>query len=364
MSVSKRVVKGDPNPRWVIDRALIGPDGKITRYRRVAEDQSSKKAAAAEEQRIVLYWETHHCLPGDRPLAPQPSAEKPSPTWDDCIDHYKSTALELVKPTTKSGYLKVLEGPWFRHWVGKTLDSIDYRAVEVWDVKMLKAGISSSTRRNHHIVLRAALKSVGPKGGRPGLLISKVPELPPLPRVGRTAVEAVSEEELERLLEHCTHPGLRVAIALAAYAGLRRGEISALLVSDLDFKARTITISKSEGAGEVTGTKSGHSRVVPIKAALYEILEAYQGERLVTTNLAGNAWGDGLTTTYRNLAKRLGLRSTKFHALRHRFATQLFLKAKADAVTVQRLLGHENLSVTQRYAHHDRQKAEEAVALL
>jgi integrase len=188
--------------------------------------------------------------------------------------------------------------------------------------------------------------------------------------VGRTSVEATSPDEVEHLLKHSKN-GLRIAIALAALAGLRSGEVRALTRGDIDLNQTPalITVSKSTATGIVTRTKSGHDRQVPVSARLLAILEPHlkglKPSSLVSLNSAKKEWGDvGLSVAYSRVAKRLGIKSSKYHALRHHFATQLFVKCNAPATTVQHLLGHENLSVTQRYAHHDRKKAEEAVALL
>lgn len=281
---------------------------------------------------------------------------------------FKKHHLPSRKPTTRRGYEKMLDGPWMQHWDGQLLTSITKRTIVEWDQQMDSGGLSSSTRRNHHILLRVILKSVGPDEDEPGLLLEQLPTFPKLPKVGRTAVEATSPDELRRLLT-TEHEGLRLAIALAAFAGLRSGEVRALTKKDVDLTRNVITITKSTGADEVSTTKSGHARVVPITPDLRTLLEPHletkEPSDLVTVNAAGNPWGDiGLSVAYRRLAKRHGVGSTRFHSLRHHFATQLFGAAGADAVTVQNLLGHRDLSTTQRYAHYQHERAVAAVRAL
>jgi site-specific recombinase XerD len=109
--------------------------------------------------------------------------------------------------------------------------------------------------------------------------------------------------------------------------------------------------------------------VIPIGEQLREILAPHckglGDDDLISTNSVGKSWGDvGLSTAYSRVAQRHGVKVARYHALRACFATQLFIKAGADAVTVQHLLGHSNLSVTQRYAQHSHKRAVEAIAAL
>ena len=54
---------------------------------------------------------------------------------------------------------------------------------------------------------------------------------------------------------------------------------------------------------------------------------------------------------FRRSRQRAGLADFRFHDLRHTFATRL-CQAGVYLYIVQRLLGHQDPKMTQRYAHH------------
>jgi integrase len=83
-------------------------------------------------------------------------------------------------------------------------------------------------------------------------------------------VQTLQPSEVEAIIE-TAHPSQKVA--LAAFAGLRAGEVRGLRWTDVDRKRGVITVRRSRVAG-VDGTpKSGHGRVVPIAAPLLPHLE-------------------------------------------------------------------------------------------
>jgi len=65
-----------------------------------------------------------------------------------------------------------------------------------------------------------------------------------------------------------------VAFALAAYAGLRAGEVRALRWWDVDFRAGLIRVRRSLSHGVESTRKSGEARPVPSSTPLRAFLEA------------------------------------------------------------------------------------------
>ncbi|MBL9022000.1 MAG: site-specific integrase [Myxococcales bacterium] len=387
MSVARRIIKGQKY--WVIDRTFRSADGVIERYRRVAQVQT-RPAAEAEERQIIDYWTAHGTIqplvrPEQRPKGPKRRVEasqaspegKKEPTWDDAVKHFREATLPKKKPSTRLGYELLLEGPHVARWAGVKLAAINYAAVEAWDTALVKCGLRPSTRRNHHIILRTVLNSVGPTpDGKPGVYLDELPKLPPLPRVGRTVVEAASEEDVQAIINEvddekrypvrsAQRRSARLAFALAVYAGLRAGETRALRVKDT--KRGKIVVRLARTAGVEDAPKSGHQREIPIAEPLAVMLKrAVEGkdeEAYVCTKIDGTPWGDsGLLQALKRACKRLGIVGSRYHGLRHYFATKLF-GGGADAITVKDLLGHADLSTTQRYAHASKTRAKAAVAV-
>lgn len=152
--------------------------------------------------------------------------------------------------------------------------------------------------------------------------------------------------------------GLRdVSILELLYSsGLRVSELVNLNLEHLDLKARLVRVSG----------KGGKERVLPVGrkaiAALSEYLEhtAQQrqkaGYRRDQGPLFLNYRGGRLSArSVHRLVKRYSLEcgiTTEIspHTIRHTFATHL-LDGGADLRSIQELLGHVNLSTTQKYTH-------------
>ncbi|AMK12017.1 tyrosine recombinase XerC [Pseudodesulfovibrio indicus] len=153
--------------------------------------------------------------------------------------------------------------------------------------------------------------------------------------------------------------GLRdIALAEVLYgSGLRISEAIGLDMNDVD-----------SDVIRVTG-KGSKERIVPLSDAAVQRIRRYMGQRhaFLKDNYAEQALflssraGKRLDRRQANrivarLARLAGLpKDVHPHMLRHSFATHM-LEAGADLRSVQELLGHENLTTTQRYTHLDMQR--------
>ncbi len=148
------------------------------------------------------------------------------------------------------------------------------------------------------------------------------------------------------------------AVRVAAYAGLRLGELLALRWADVDWGGSVLTVSRAMSAGQESSTKSGRVRRVPLAdqaAAALERLSQRENfisaDDLVFPNVIGRTLdGSALRRRYKRARDAVGLRPLRWHDLRHTFGS-LLIAGGVDLVSVQDALGHSQLSTTSRYLH-------------
>jgi len=184
--------------------------------------------------------------------------------------------------------------------------------------------------------------------------IESVAPMPKLWKEGRKLPDAPTPEEVAAMLTHSTG-WLRVAVALAAYAGLRCGEVRALEVQDVDLAANVLRVRRAFSENEVLTPKSGHERIVPIAAELRGILvEAVRAKlpraRVVLNERGHTRTRQAVVTALKRVQQRYELRARSFHSLRHSFCSAL-VRGGASVEAVRLLAGHSDLATTQRYVH-------------
>jgi integrase len=263
-------------------------------------------------------------------------------------DYLERFAPSHLKPSTRAGYAKVIEAHLIPALGDLRLEQIDAKVVRALDAKLTARHRRASTRRN----VQAVLRSIVCRYAEEAELITVRPNLPRLPRVGATITSTLAPQEVRRLLE-ATNGEERLAFMLAAYAGLRAGEVRGLRWRDVNLSAGLLVVRRSICHGEASAPKSGHQRLVPLIEELKAALACGPKRDLDEPITRGprKAWTDSsLSKSFARAAKRAGLAGWRLHDLRHFYVTSLF-RARVPAPLVQRLAGHEHLSTTQRYAH-------------
>jgi integrase len=183
-----------------------------------------------------------------------------------------------------------------------------------------------------------------------------------LPSGGEARDRIASPDEADRLLAVLSEPE-RAIYATALYAGLRRGELMALRVADVDLDADVIHIDRDRGSYDPQAKTFGPpksdaaARPVPIVARLRPLLvAAVEGKpalALVFGRDANTPFSLELTTKRGRPARAwetAGLRRIGLHEARHTFASYLIAAQVAvgrfNPKAIQKAMGHSSIQVT------------------
>lgn len=190
------------------------------------------------------------------------------------------------------------------------------------------------------------------------------------PKIGYKLPVTLTLIEIDKLIssiEKKSKNKLRnIAIIETLYScGLRVSELISLKISDLYFNESVI---------KVTG-KGNKERFVPISKSAINYIDNYINKKRnfqkinkgSEDTLFLNERGSGLSRVMiyiildnlkiiADIKKKIGP-----HTLRHSFATHL-LENGADLITIQNMLGHENIVTTERYLHVNRKHLVESIS--
>ena len=141
---------------------------------------------------------------------------------------------------------------------------------------------------------------------------------------------------------------MKPIVTVDRYIGFRRGNIYDLMWDNVNLDSKTVT---------AYDTKNGEPVLVPLSDTPYEVLVSMNKEKGKYPDCPYVFHKDGKQLTpgqvskaFERACKKAGITKFRFHDLRHDFASNLVQKGQS-LYHVQRLLGHKDSRMTQRYAH-------------
>ncbi len=139
-------------------------------------------------------------------------------------------------------------------------------------------------------------------------------------------------EQVREIAQHCTEQ-VQAVIWFALLTGARRGEILKIRAEHIGVD--TITLPASH-------TKTNRMRVIPIIPALRPWLKHFPVS--ITFEGVKTSWQRARSPEKANMPH------VNFHDLRHSCAS-IMIGLGVDLYTISKILGHANVTTTQRYAH-------------
>jgi len=181
------------------------------------------------------------------------------------------------------------------------------------------------------------------------------------PKEDEEEIVVFSEEQLMMMLSAANqrnYKGFRdwVLMTLLADTGLRINEALALKLNMIDFTNKVIRLPAAVN-------KNRKSRIVPfsenLSRYLHELIEEtknhFQTESIFVDVYGKELNADAVRKIFRRYAEKAGLiGKVKFspHVFRHYFCTQYLLNG-GDIATLQRIVGHADISTTRKYLQPD-----------
>ena len=273
------------------------------------------------------------------------------------------------------GLLKSTIVPYFRK-KKLTLRELEARHLQMFYSEMLRR-VTPNTVIHYHAVIHSALKYAV----KTDMLIQNVADKVDRPRKNSFQPVFLSADEMQKMFEALRGTKLELPVLVAAFYGLRRGEVVGLKWDAIDFERDTITIkhivtnAKIDGKSEIVcadraKTKSS-LRSLPLVSNIREKLLALREQQKENRRVCGNCYSkkyDGyvfvdamgnifnprsVTANFSKLLEQNGLRHIRFHDLRHSCAS-LLLANDVPLKQIQEWLGHSDIGTTANiYSHLD-----------
>jgi integrase len=391
-----------------LDKAVKEPIHKVTlndgstRYRLVVD---APRDATGKRKQVTRTFDTQREARDElsriRHETNLGSYVRPSKeTLNSYLDDYLKGATRGRRASTKRNYQDALR-PVRERLGTRTLQSISKADVEELVDWMLTSGrrrggkpgtgLSGRTVRLTLGRLTAALESAVLEGK----IVRNVARLVTPPEHVKRERETWSKAEVKKFLTKASRERLHAAWRLSLY-GLRRGEVLGLRWSDIDLRAKTLTVNQSRVLVEyrvlIEEPKSHNGkRTLPLDDELVAALTALRKSQAQESADAGTAYQSGLAALdwyqggeyvitnetgipvhpewysdeFGRLLRRVGLRRITLHDSRHTTLT-LMEHAGVPISIISKWAGHYDSAFTQKtYVHasnEDLQRGRAALA--
>lgn len=347
----------------------MGFDGDGKRIRKTKTVRGNKREAEKELAKFVTEIESGQ------------SADSGKTSFKDFAERWlRDYARKELSPKTVDRYEEILTARIYQHIGGKRLDQIrpthlidfyNYLQIEAPRLDGKPGHLSERTIQQHHRIISSILQAAVHWQLIPSNPASRVKP----PKAEKREADFFDDEEVALLISALNEEPIKykVAITLALFSGVRRGELMGFEWKDLDVQAGTIRVQRSsqyiEGKGIYTkAPKNEHSyRTITLPAFVIKLLGEYKAhwneerlrvgdlwqgsDRLFTTWDGRPMHPDSLSSWFRKFLKKHNLPLFAFHALRHS-AASLMINGGLELSLVSKRLGHADIGTTSNIYGH------------
>ena len=260
----------------------------------------------------------------------------------DYLDQWLEVVRARIKPATFGSYqgmVKSTIGPYFRK-KELTLKELEARHIQQFYTEKLKT-VTPNSVIHYHAVIYQALKYAMKTDMVPQNVAMKVDR----PRKNSFQPTFLDAEQMQKLFEVVKGTRLELPVLVAAFYGLRRGEVLGLKWDAIDFNRGTLTIKRTVTEATIDGTmkiieqdsaKTKSSlRTLPLVGSFRDYFQKVKEAQELNKKVCGNCYNydyDGyvfvnelgermrpnyLTEYFPKYIAKHGMPKMRFHDLRH-----------------------------------------------
>lgn len=326
----------------------------------------NKRKAEARCKELLAEWEKRLALVNSEMLF--------SDFLKEWLEHHRN----MIADSTYAEYKKIIDRIICPYFAEKEITLFDLKPQHIQDFysnRMREYNTGAKTIHRYHANIHKAL-AYAVKMGR---IASNPADMVELPKAQEHQADFYTVDELKTVISKAKGTQLETVIMLAAWFGLRRGEIIGLRWSSINFDAKVLSITgvvkdKGESGSKIknmyyspTAKTKSSLRSFPLNDEMITYLKnlkAQQDQRRAMKHY-NHTWDDFVcvrdngnlipleyvSRAFPKLCEDCGLRKLKLHELRHTNIS-LLLSEGASMKEVQEWAGHSNYSVTANtYAH-------------
>jgi len=278
------------------------------------------------------------------PKAGIPAFEKVADDWLE----YKGAN---VRPSTLEQYKGHVENH-LKPFFGKgKINRINFSSVEKFAADCRKKEITPATLKKLLVTLGQIMSYSVRKGFRESNPVREI-EKPKVPK--GQMVEFLKPKEIRALIDKAGSEQFKALLTLAATSGMRQGEILGLKWTDVDWFNCQVHVRRTFNHGRFHEPKSETShRSIDLGPTVIKSLKEWKVAcpptdlDLVFPNKSGKPYDarNLVNREFNPALRRAGLRTIRFHDLRHTYASLLIERGEHPKY-IQNQMGHSSINVT------------------
>lgn len=291
-------------------------------------------------------------------------------TLKEWLAIWTNTYLTNIKPSTLFLYQKIVDLYIVPHLGATKLDVLSTHMIQGFYNELYKPSkkdvspLSAKSVKNIHGVLHRALQ----QAISIGYLKTNPTDACILHHSERKAPRPLEEPQIAAFLSAIQDHTHEYLYKIALFTGLREGEILGLTWDCLDLKRGTLLVKqqlrkdqKKGGGYYFSSPKNGKSRVLALGPSIIRLFQCQKLKQNGMRLLAGDTWSENnlvftnptggflsyrtVYDCFKRVMARIDSPDTRFHDLRHTYAT-MAIKKGDDIKTVQENLGHATATFT------------------